>query len=322
MKRREFIGLAASTAAWPLAAWAQQVSPPKVGYVWIGKRDSDISGAGLRQGLADLGYQLGQNLVLEERYAHGDRDKLLAFIDELLAIKVKVLVTVGTFAGLAARRATTTVPIVGASGDAVGSGLAASLKRPGGNFTGVSILSNDYSAKWLQLMKETLPKLQRVAVLWNPESPGVAVEVEQMQTAARALGLDVTVVPGRPKEIDESFAAIASGGFDCLAVTTDPSLEEQNPRIITFAAEHRLPALYPFSTAVQSGGLMSYSTDLFDIWRRAASHVDRILKGENPAEIPIEQPTRVLLKINLKTAHALGISIPQTLLATADEVVE
>jgi putative ABC transport system substrate-binding protein len=186
----------------------------------------------------------------------------------------------------------------------------------------VSILANDYSAKWLELMKETLPKLQRVAVLWNPENPAMAVEVEQLRKAAQTLGLDVTTFPGRPKEIDESFAAIASGGFHGLAVTTDPSLEPQTSRIIAFAAQNRLPALYPFSSAVREGGLMSYSVDLFDIWRRAASHVDRVLKGENPAEIPIEQPTRVVLKINLKTAHAIGISIPPMLLARADEVIE
>jgi putative tryptophan/tyrosine transport system substrate-binding protein len=322
MLRRDFIkAIAGVAAASSVPARAQQAMP-KVGYVWVGERGTDISGAGLRQGLADLGYQIGQNLALEERYAQGDSAKLPELIAGLLALKVDVLVTVGTFAGLVARRATTTVPIVGASGDPVGAGLAASLSRPGGNWTGVSILANDYSAKWLELMKEMLPKLQRVAVLWNPESPGVVVEVEQMRAAARVLGLTVTTFPGRPKEIDESFAAIASGGFQGLAVTTDPSLEPQTPHIITFAAEHRLPAHYPFSTAVPLGGLMSYSTDLFDIWRRAASHVDRILKGTNPAEIPIEQPTRVVLKFNLKTAHALDIPIPPTLLARADEVIE
>lgn len=322
MRRRDFIKtIVPFAAAFSTRARAQQTIP-KVGYVYVGQRGSDISGDGLRQGLADLGYQIGQNLALEERYADGDSARLPALIAELLTLKVDVLITVGTFAGLLARRATTTVPLVGASGDPVGAGLAVSLSRPGANWTGVSILANDYSSKWLELMKETLPKLQRVAVLWNPESPGVVVEVDQMRAAARKLDLDITTFPGRPREIDESFAAIARGGFHGLALTTDPSLEPQTPRIIKFASEQRLPALYPFSTAVQNGGLMSYSVDLFAIWRRAASHVDRILKGENPAEIPIEQPTRVVLKINLKTAHALGISIPPMLLARADEVIE
>ena len=158
--------------------------------------------------------------------------------------------------------------------------------------TGVSILASDYSAKWLELMKEMLPKLQRVAVLWNPENPAVVGGGRAVAgSGARRSASSVTTFLGRAKEIDSSFAAIANGAFDGLVVTTDPSLEPQTPRVIAFAAERRLPALYPFSTAVQHGGLMSYSIDLFDMWRRAASHVDRILKGENPAELPIEQAT-------------------------------
>jgi putative ABC transport system substrate-binding protein len=321
MRRRTFITLFGSAATLPLAARAQQ-KVPKVGYLWVGERGSDVSGAGLRQGLADRGHQIGRNLSLEERYANGDSDKVPALIAELLALKVDVLVTVGTFATLAARRATSTVPIVFASGDPVKTGIAASLNRPGGNATGVSILANDYSAKWLELMKEVLPKLQRVAVLWNPENPAVVGEVEQLRTGAHALGIDVSAFLGRPKEITESLAAIASGAFDGLVVTTDPSLEPQTPRIIAFAAERRLPALYPFGTAVQQGGLMSYSIDFFEMWHRAASHVDRILKGENPADMPIEQATKVALKINLKTARTLGIAVPPMLLARADEVIE
>jgi ABC-type uncharacterized transport system substrate-binding protein len=260
--------------------------------------------------------------VLEERYGDGESDKVPTLIAELLALKVDVLVTVGTFASLAARRATATVPIVCASGDPVKAGLAASLNWPGGNVTGVSILANDYSAKWLELIQEALPKLRRVAVLWNSENRAVRVEVEQLRTAAGALGLDLAALPGRSGEIDGSLAAIAGGAFDGLVVTTDPSIEPLVSRIIAFAAERALPTMYPFSTAVQHGGLMSYSIDLFEIWRRAASHVDRILKGESPAGLPIEQATRVLLKINLKTAAALGIALPPTLLARADEVVE
>jgi putative tryptophan/tyrosine transport system substrate-binding protein len=323
MKRRDFLRVICGAAAtWPLAARAQGSSVPKVGYVYVGERGTDISGPGLRQGLADKGYEIGRNLVLEDRYADGNSDKVPALIDELLALKVDVLVTVGTFATLAARRATSSVPIVFASGDPVKTGIAASLNRPGGNATGVSILASDYSAKWLELMKEALPKLARVAVLWNPENPSVVGEVEQLRTGARSLGLDPSLFLGRSKEIEGSFAAIATGAFDGLVVTTDPSLESLTPRIIAFAAEHRLPTLYPFSTAVQQGGLMSYSTDFFDMWRRAASYVDRILKGESPAELPIEQATRVALKLNLKTAKTLGLRVPPTLLARADEVIE
>ena len=323
MKRREFIMLIGGAAAvWPLVARAQQTAIPKVGYVWVGDPNTDVSGVGLRQGLADRGYVIGRNLIFEDRYARGDLEKVPALIAELLALKVDVLVTVGTQSSLVARRATSTVPIVSASGDPVGSGLAASLNRPGGNVTGVSLLAGDYSAKWLELMKEALPNIKRVAALWNPENPAIVKEVEQLQTSARALDLNLTTFLGRPGEIDSSLSGIAGGGFDGFVVTTDASLEPQLPRIIAFAAEHRLPALYSFSTAVQQGGLMSYSADFFLVWRRAAHYVDRILKGDQPADLPIEQATAVVLKINLKTAKALGLNMPANLIARADEVIE
>jgi putative tryptophan/tyrosine transport system substrate-binding protein len=323
VRRREFIaGLGGTAAAWPLVARAQQPGTPKVGYVWIGERSRDVSGAGLRQGLVDKGYEVGRNLVLEERYAHGDSEKVPMLIAELLALKVDVLVTVGTSISLAARRATSTVPIVCISGDPVGTGLVASLSRPGGNVTGLSMLSADYSAKWLELLKETLSKLHSVAVLWNPDNPSIVLEMDRLQASARALSLDLTAFSAKPKDIEVSFAAIANGGFEGLVITTDASIEPSTPRIIAFAAERRLPAIYPFSNAVQQGGLMSYSADLFKMWRLGAGYVDRILKGEKPADLPIEQPTAVALKINLKTAKALGIAVPPTLLTLADEVIE
>jgi putative ABC transport system substrate-binding protein len=211
MRRREFIATLGSAAAWPLAGRAQQATLPKVGYVFVGQRGTDTSGAGLRRGFVDRGYEIGKNLVLEERYADGDSGKIPVLISDLLSRKVDVLVTVGTFASLTARRATSTVPIVCASGDPVKTGLVASLARPGGNVTGISILANDYSAKWLELLKEVLPKLHRVAVLWNPENPAVAGEVEQLRTSGSALGIDVSTFMGTPKEIDSSFSAIAGG---------------------------------------------------------------------------------------------------------------
>ena len=323
MLRREFITLASGVvAAWPLAARAQQPASPKIGYVWIGERETDVSGAGLRQGLTDKGYEIGRNLALEERYAQGDVEKVPALLAELLALKVDVLVTVGTTISLAARRATSTVPIVCISGDPVGTGLVASLSRPGGNVTGLSLLAADYSAKWLELLKEALPKLHRVAVLWNPDNPSIVLEMARLQTAARTLSLELEAFSGKPKDLELSFAAIANGGSDGLVVTTDASIEPSTPLIIAFAAERRLPAIYPFSTAVQQGGLMSYSADFFKLWRIGAGYVDRIIKGEKPADLPIEQPTAVALKINLKTARALGIAVPPTLLALADEVIE
>src|SRR2546421_8599052 len=225
MLRREFITLASGViAAWPRAASAQQPALPKVGYVWIGERERDVSGAGLRQGLTDKGYEIGRNLALEERYAQGDVEKVPALLAELLALKVDVLVTVGTTISLAARRATSTVPIVCISGDPVGTGLVASLSRPGGNVTGLSLLAADYSAKWLELLKEALPKLHRVAVLWNPDNPSIVLEMARLQTAARTLCLELEAFSGKPKDLELRFAAIANGGSDGLVVATDDAL--------------------------------------------------------------------------------------------------
>jgi putative ABC transport system substrate-binding protein len=321
MNRRAFIAVLGGAAAWPVAARAQKSERMRrVGYVWIGAHN-DVNVVGLRQGLADEGYVIGRDLALEERYAEGHAEQIPALIAELLALNVEVLVTPGTLITRAAQRTTATVPIVSTSGDPVGLGLVASLSRPGGNTTGLSLFSVDYSAKWLELLKEAVPKLDRVAVLWT-DNMGHAKEVERVKEAARSLGLDLTVFSGTPKEIDASFGAIANDGFSGLVVPTDPSFEALTPQIIAFAAKDRLPAIYPFSTAVAQGGLMSYSADFPAIMRRAATYVDRILKGVRPADLPIEQATTVALKINLKTAKALDLTIPPSLLALADEVIE
>jgi putative ABC transport system substrate-binding protein len=323
LQRRHFIiGLAAT--AWPLAARAQQPATiPRVGFVSIGVRDgTDVGNAGLRQGLADHGYDIGRNLILEERYADGHADRIPALIAELLALPVDVLVTVGTTISRAAQRATTTVPIVCMSGDPVGSKLVASLSHPGGNITGMSLLSGDYSAKWLALLKEAAPQLHRVAVLQNPDNPTIVAEAERMRQTAPALGLELTVLAWRPAEIEATLAALTPASFDGFVVTDDPLLNTSMPRLIALAEQNRLPALYGFSTAAKLGGLMSYSADFFAMWRHTAGYVDRILKGAHPADLPVEQTTEVTLNINLKTAKALGLAIPQTLLATANEVIE
>jgi putative ABC transport system substrate-binding protein len=321
MRRRAFIAGLGGAAAWPLAARAQGAMR-RVGYVWIGARGTDVSIAGLRQGFVDKGYVIGRDLALEERYADGHAEQVPALIAELLALNVDVLVTPGTPITRAAKRATSTVPIVCVTGDPVSLGLVASLSRPGGNVTGLSLLSNDYSAKWLELLKEAVPKLDRIAVLWNPDNPATAQEIEHMREAARSLALDLTAFSARPMDVEVNFAAIANASFGGLVVTTDPSLEPLTPRVVAFTAQRHLPAIYPFSTAVKQGGLMSYSADFFAIWRRSASYVDRILKGARAADLPIEQATEVTLKINLKTAKALGIEVPPQLLARADEVIE
>jgi putative ABC transport system substrate-binding protein len=323
MHRRAFVSLLSAEAIWPLAARAQQSKIPRVGYVSFGSReDNDSSILGLRKGLAERGYILGRDLLIEERYAEGNREKIPTLIAELLTFGVDVLVTFGTPSTLAARRATSAVPIVSITGDPVGVGLAASLSRPGGNVTGLSLLSIVYSGKWLQLMKAAVPKLGRVAVLWIPDNPGAQLELRTLEESAPSLGLTLARLSAQAQELDASFAAISARSFDGLIVCDDALIAPLIPRIVALVAEARVPALYGFSDAVQKGGLMSYSTDIFEIWRRSAGYVDRILKGAHPGDLPIEQATEIALKINLKTAKALGLDIAPALLAAADEVIE
>jgi putative ABC transport system substrate-binding protein len=196
------------------------------------------------------------------------------------------------------------------------------LSHPGGNITGMSLMAGDYSAKWLALLKEAAPKLRHVAILQNPDSPAVAIEVKQMQEAAPALGIELMILSARQPEVEASLTKLMTATVDGLVVTDDPLLETLLTRLIALAAQKQLPTLYGLSTAPKLGGLMSYSADFFAMWRRTAGYVDRILKGASPADLPVEQATEVTLNINLKTAKALGLTIPQTLLATADDVIE
>jgi putative ABC transport system substrate-binding protein len=323
MRRRDFVTLLGSAATWPLAARAQQPRRvPRVGYVWIGAPGTDESTAGLRRGLEDRGYVLGRTLILEERYANGDARRVPDLIAELLALNVDVLATPGGLISRAAQRSTATVPVVLVQGDPVGAGLVASLAHPGGNITGLSLLSLDYAAKWLELLKEATPNLRRIAALWTSDNPGFSRYTERARAAAQALRLDLTILSAQPEVLETSLAAITPANFDGFVVPDDPFLETIMPRLITLAAERKLPAIYGFSAAVRHGALMSYSADFFTLWREAAGYIDRILKGVLPADLPIEQATKVSLKINLKTAKALGIELPPTLLASADEVVE
>jgi putative tryptophan/tyrosine transport system substrate-binding protein len=324
MKRRELIILLGGAAlGWPRAARTQQSAVPRVGYVWAGARGTDGSAAaGLRQGLADLGYVVGRKLVLEERYANGNPERVASLIDELLALNVNVLVTPGSPITLAARRATSTVPIVCVTGDPVRTGFAESLARPGGNITGLSLLSGDYSVKWLELLREAAPTVRRVAMLWNPDNPGTVNQSKLVREAAPGLGFELTALSMRPVDVEDSLAALVTASFDGFVVTDDPLLETFLARPIALAAERRLPAIYAFGEAVKQGGLMSYSANFFKLWQRAAGYVDRILKGARPAELPIEQATEVTLNVNLKTAKALGLLMPEALLARANEVIE
>ncbi len=323
MIRRKFLGVLGSAAAWPLAASAQQAAIPRIGFVSLGALGgTDVSLAGLRQGLVDRGYEIGRNLILDDRYGGGNLDQVSALIAELLEHNVDVLVTVGTQVSRAAQRATTKVPIVCISGDPVGTKLVASLSSPGGNITGMSLLSGDYSAKWLAFLKEAAPKLRRVGVLQNPGNPVTAIEIENVKQAAPDLGLEVAVLPAGPTELEATLTALQGGSVDGFVVTDDAFFEGALPRLVALAAQKRLPALYGFSIAPKLGGLMSYSADFFTIWRHLAAYVDRILKGALPADLPVEQATEVVLNINLKVAKTLGLTIPQTLLISANEVIE
>jgi len=321
MRRRDLI---IASAAAIIARRADAQAPTKlarVGVVSFGAPTSEII-SGLHQALPDKGYVVGRNLVLEERFAEGHADRLAAEVAELLTAHVDVIVAVGTQAARAAKRATATVPIVFTSGDPVGAGLVASLSRPGGNLTGISLLSGEYSRKWLALLKEAVPALHRVAVLWNPDNPVIAMEVEQMRPAAAGLSLELAAFPARAKDFDAALAAIGDAGANGLVITDDAFLDSLAPRLSTFATEHRLPAIAGVGDFVRAGLLMSYSVDFIAIALRVVDYIDRIFKGVHPAELPVEQATKFTLWLNLKTAKAFGLEISANLLARADEVIE
>jgi putative ABC transport system substrate-binding protein len=318
MRRREFIvalGAAAAQSAWPASARA---AIPRVGYFWPESKEPNVCGAGLRQGLRDRGYVLGGTLLLEERYADGDPSRTRALIAELLALGVDVLVT-GDYALIQAHALTTTVPIVGVAQDFVGVGLAATLSRPGGNVTGLSLLSADFSAKWLDFLKAAVAKLERVAFLGTYSGLAQA-EKARLDQAASRFGIALTQLDLYHENLGASLDAITRANFDGLIVSDEA--EAIIPRIVARAAETRMPAIYGFSTAVRQGGLMSYAADAFEIWRGLAGHVDRILRGEKPGDLPIQQATQIKFAVNLRTAKTLGLEIPATLLAAADEVIE
>jgi putative tryptophan/tyrosine transport system substrate-binding protein len=276
-----------------------------------------------RNALRELGYLEGQNLAITYRWADGRLDRLPELAAELLANGVDVIVAIGP-AVWAAKRATTTVPIVIAfSGDPVGNGVVSNLARPGGNITGFSYMSTDLAAKRLELITQALPNSTRIAVLYNPGEPATVLEMQQTKAAARAIG--VTLQPlavGHPDDLERAFAAAVRERTDALIVFTHGFAVLNRQRIIEQAARHRLPAMYGWRNFVDDGGLMSYGPNIRLIIRRAAIYVDRIVKGEKPGDLPVEQPARLELVLNLKTAKVLGLELPPTWLARADEVIE
>jgi putative ABC transport system substrate-binding protein len=278
-----------------------------------------------QQGLRDLGYLEGQNLVMEYRYAEGKVDRLRDLAAELVRLPVDVIVAVGASGTRAAQQATRTIPIVMAGNfDPVGQGFVASLARPGGNVTGVSFLGTELPGKRLEILKETVPQSTRIAVLANPASPGHQPLLHNLTMAAGALELQLHVVEVRhAEELDSAFAAMTQAGADALVVFAEPQLiDPLRGRIADLAAKSRLPAIYNAKPSVDAGGLMSYGPSALDTNRRIAVYMDKILKGAKPADLPVEQPTKFELVINLKAARALGLTIPPSVLLQADEVIQ
>jgi ABC-type uncharacterized transport system substrate-binding protein len=325
MSRRGFITLLGGVAATlPVAAWGQQANRMRViGYLSAGSRDESAQNW-FPDALRDLGWIEGKHVLYERRYAEDRLARLAEYAAELVRLNVDVIVAFGTIPSLAAKRATTTIPIVmAAAGDPVGSGLVASLARPGGNVTGMSTMAPALSGKRLELLKELLPRLARVAVVWNAANSYSAIAFRETQIAAQILGIEVqSLEMQRPDDFNSAFEAARQRRPDALIAVEDPLTHTVRERIEEFAVGHRLPTLYGLREYVVAGGLMSYGASFHDLYRRAAGYADKILRGANPADLPVQQPTKFDLIINLKAAKALGIDLPPAVLVRAVEVIE
>jgi ABC-type uncharacterized transport system substrate-binding protein len=326
--RRTFIGTLAGGLLAGTAAAQPPEKVPRVGYLNPGSLSDPTSQRRLeafRQGLRDLGYVEGQNIAIESRWAEGKYDRYPALAADLVRLKVDVIVAQGGAATQAVQQATRTIPIVMSIVlDPVGSGLVPSLARPGGNVTGTSFMGPDLVGKQLQLLKEVVPKVSRVALLRNPANPASALGVREAEATARALGVRLQALEARnPQEIDSAFAAMTRERAGALVIFPDPIFGIQRRQIAELAAKRRLPAIHGgLPEYAEAGGLMVYSPNILDLKRRAATYVDKILKGAKPGDLPVEQPTKFEMVINLKTAKALGLTIPPSVLQRADQVIE
>jgi ABC-type uncharacterized transport system substrate-binding protein len=327
MRRREFITLVGGAAAWPLAARAQQPERIRRVGVLLYSSDSQPTGqqfiAAFRQGLQELGWTDGRNVRIDVRWAAGDDERYRAYAGDLVALAPDVVMGTNTPTVLALQRASRGVPIVFVGViDAVGSGLVASLARPGGNATGFVVFEYSIAAKWLELLKEIAPAVTRVTVLRDTSVAAGIGQFAAIQTVA-PIGMELSAIDIRdPGEIEHAIAAFSHGSNAGLIVTTNRWTANHPDVIAALAARHKLPSVYPFGYFAHAGGLISYGSDQVDQYRRAASYVDRLLKGAKPADLPVQAPTKYELAINLKTAKTLGLEIPPTLLARADEVIE
>ena len=327
MRRREFTLLLGGAAAWPLATRGQQSTVPAIGFL-NGASSTEFTHqvAAFRQGLKEVGFIEGQNVETDFRWAFGHFDQLPGLVADLIRRKVALIVATGggVTSAQAAKAATATVPIVFVAGtDPVASGLVASLNQPGGNLTGVSFLIGALTAKKLELMHELLPQVTTVAVLVNPTFPDTDVQVRDAQTATQSLGMKLLVVNASTDgELDAAFKTMVEQGAGALVIDADPFFNARAGRLAALATSHALPAIHPVHEYVLAGGLMSYGTSITDAHRQAGVYAGRILKGAKPADLPVVQPTKFEFAINLKAAKALGLNVPPTLLARADEVIE
>jgi putative tryptophan/tyrosine transport system substrate-binding protein len=322
--RREVITLlGGAAAAWPLAAPAQQAAKVyRIGVFNAGS--APVNWLVFANRLRELGWVEGNNVVFEYRYAENQLDRLPELAADLVRRDVNLIVGIGTLAPLAAKRATATIPIVmAAAGDPLGSGLVASLARPGGNVTGMSLMAPDLGGKRLELLKEVLRQLARVAVLWNAANPYSALVFKETQAAGWTLGIEVQSLEVRvPDDFDGAFEVARRQRPDALITVEDPLTVNDRQRVADFTAEQQLPSLHGLREFAAAGGLMSYGASLADLFWRAAGYVDKVLRGAKPADLPVQQPSKFELVINLKTAKALGLEVPPTVLARADEVIE
>lgn len=320
---RRLLMLALLVLCLDLAAQAQQPSAPHRVGVLLGAFSLEGSEARqFRQGLLDAGYSEGRDVVIEWRSAHGDYDLLPQLAAELVQSKVDAIFVESTPVAQAVKRVTSTIPIVAIVADPVGSGLVASLGHPGTNFTGLSLMATELSAKRLQLLKETIPRLTHVAVLWNPNTPWHPKVIDELKAVAPSLSIELSVVSaGAPEEIGPAFSAVSRAHARALLVLEDAFFFTHRMMLFKLASKTRLPTMYGLRQYVDAGGLMSYGASYKDLLRRSAGYVDKILKGAKPGDLPIEQPTKFELVVNLTTAKALGITIPDSILLRADEVI-
>jgi putative ABC transport system substrate-binding protein len=325
IRRREFIAGLGSAAAWPVVARAQRPAMPVIGYLtdWTAEADA-VPLAALRQGLSETGYVEHRSVAIEYRWAENTKARLPALVDDLIRRRVAVIAANGTPSVLAAKSATRTIPIVFMTGgDPVEQGFVASLPRPGGNLTGVTLRNTEVSAKLLEIMHKLLPRETTLAFLRNPTSQQQEVQTIELQIAARTLGVRLLVVNASdPSEFEAAFATVVRERAGGLVVGGDAMLIIARDQLFAYAARHALPTIYYYRELAEAGGLMSYGASLAEIFRVVGVYTGRILKGESPADLPVQQATHIQLTINRKTAKALGLTIPETLLATADEVIQ